>query len=113
MTLSLNKIQLPVNMYKTCNLSTVQNTPSEARRDTSCVDYYYIDFCGNKDDSSVIASTLLSRVVNVIYDYLDERDIYIIDKMYICARMKDGSIRRMFEIHINSVDRHMRISRVR
>ena len=100
-------------MNKTCNLSTVQNTPSEARRSTSCVDYYYIDFCDSRDDYGVIASTLLSRVVNVIYDYLDERDIYIIDKMYICARMKDGSIRRVFEIHINSVDRHMRISRVR
>ena len=104
---------LSVNMYKTCNLSTVQNTPSEARRDTSCVDYYYIDFCNDKDDCSAVVSKILSRVVNVIYDYLEERDIYMIDKIYVCAQMKDGSTRRVFEIHIDSVERHMRISRVR
>lgn len=99
-------------MEKTCNLSTVKNTPSEARRDTSCVDYYYIDFCDDKDDTNEIASNNISRVINVIYDYLDERDIYYIEKMYICARMTDGSIRRVFELSIDDVERHMRVSRV-
>lgn len=100
-------------MNKTCNLDTVNNTPSEARRITPCVDYYYIDFCDNRDGFNEIASTLLSRVVNVIYAYLEERDIYCIEKMYICARMLDGSTRRVFEISIDSSDRHMRISRVK
>lgn len=113
MILFSNKITLSVSMYKTCNLPTVQNTPSEARRDTSCVDYYYIDFCDDRDDCNRIASTSLSYVVNVIYDYLDERDIYCIEKMYVCAQMKDGSTRRVFEITVDSVERHMRISRVR
>lgn len=99
-------------MYKTCNLPTVKNTPSEARRDTSCVDFYYIDFCDDRDNINEIASTSLSRVVNVIYDYLDERDIYCIEKMYVCARMTDGSIRRIFGITIDYVDRHIRISRI-
>ena len=98
---------------KTCNLSTVKNTPSEARRDTSCVDYYYIDFCDDKNDYGAIASKILSRVVNVIYDYLEERDIYIIDRMYICAQMVDGSKRRVFRISIDSVERHIRIHRVK
>lgn len=100
-------------MYKTCNLSTVQNTPSEARRDTSCVDYYYIDFCDLDVAPAAIANVSLSRVMNVIYDYLNERDIYCIKTMYVCARMIDGSIRRVFEITIDDVDRHMRISRVK
>lgn len=100
-------------MYKTCNLSTVRNTPSEARRDTSCVDYYYIDFCERDVVHDVIINISLSRVINVIYDYLEERDIYCIEKMYVCARMIDGSIRQVFEITIDNVDRHMSISRVR
>lgn len=100
-------------MNKTCNLSTVYNTPSEARRSASCVDYYYIDFCDSKDDYSVIASPSLARVMNVIYDYLDDRDIHCIEKMYVCARMTDNSIRRVFKITIDDVDRHMHISRVR
>lgn len=99
---------------KTCNLDTVLDTPSEARRNTQCIDYYYIDFCDTRDRlDNVAANISLSRVVNVIYDYLDERDIYYIDKMYICAKIKNGSMRRVFEITIDSVDRHMRISRVR
>lgn len=113
MILLLNKTTLSVNMYKTCNLSTVKNTPSEARRNASHVDYYYIDFCDDNRELSEIASTCLSRVINVIYDYLDERDIFFIEKMYVCARMIDDSTRRVFEISINDADRHMRISRVR
>lgn len=100
-------------MEKTCNLSTVKNTPSEARRDASRVDYYYIDFCSLDVVSAAIANVSLSRVMNVIYDYLDERDIYYIGRMYVCAKMIDGSIRRVFEITIDSVDRHMCISRVK
>ena len=99
-------------MYKTCNLATVQNTPSEARRDTSCVDFYYIDFCDDRDNFNEIVSVSLSRVVNVIYDYLEKRDIYCIERMYVCARMSDGTIRRVFMITIDAIDRHMRISRV-
>lgn len=113
MILYSNKTQLSVNMYKTCNLSTVQNTPRKARKDTSCVDYYYIDFCDDKDNFNEIANKSLSRVVNVIYDYLDERDIHCIDKMYVCARMLDNSTRRVFEISIDAIDRHLRVSRVR
>lgn len=113
MILLLNKTMLSENMSKTCNLSTVKNTPSEARRDASCVDYYYIDFCDDNREFSEIASTCLSRVINVIYDYLDERDIFFIEKMYVCARMTDGSTRRVFEISINDAERHLRISRVK
>lgn len=99
-------------MEKTCNLSTVKNTPHKVRKDTSCVDYYYIDFCDGRDDFDKIASRSLSRIINVVYDYLDERDIYYVEKMYICARMTDGSIRRIFELSIDDVGRHMRIFRV-
>lgn len=100
-------------MYKTCNLSTVRNTPSEARRDTSCVDYYYIDFCNRDIVHDAIINVSLSRIINVIYDYLDERDIYFVDFLYICKRMMDGSTKRVFKITIDAIDRHMRISRVR
>lgn len=113
MILYSNKTMLSVNMYKTCNLFTVKNTSSEARRDTSCVDYYYIDFCNDMAGCNEIVSTSLSRVVNVIYDYLDERDIYFVDFLYICKKMLDGSTKRVFKVSIDSSDRHMRIARVK
>lgn len=112
MILFSNKIQLSVSMYKTCNLSTVQNTSHEVRKSTSCVDYYYIDFCDLDVIPAAISNVSLSRVVNVIYDYLEERDIYFVDFLYICKRMLDGSTKRVFKITIDNVDRHMRISRV-
>lgn len=99
-------------MEKTCNLSTVCNTSHEVRKSTSCVDYYYIDFCNLDVVPAAIANVSLSRVMNVIYDYLNERDIYYIETIYVCAKMIDGSIRRVFVITIDSVDRHMRISRI-
>ena len=99
-------------MNETCNLSTVHNTSPFGRKDTSCVDYYYIDFCNDRDDFNEIASTSLSRVMNVIYDYLDERDIYFVDFLYICKRMIDGSIKRVFKLSIDSSDRHLYVSRV-
>lgn len=100
-------------MYKTCNLSTVKNTPSEARRDALCVDYYYIDFCDIDVVPAAISNKSLSKVIGVIYEYLEERDIYFVDFLYICKRMLDGSTKRVFKITIDAVDRHMRISRVR
>lgn len=100
-------------MNKTCNLSTVYNTSLEERKSTSCVDYYYIDFCDDRDDFNEITSTSLSRVVNVIYNYLDERDIYSIETLYICKRLLDGSIKCIFKVSIDSLERHMCVSRVK
>lgn len=100
-------------MEKTCNLSTVRNTPSEARRNAPSVDYYYIDFCNDDEGCDKITSKSLSRVVNVLYDYLDESDISYIPIMFVCARMSNNSARRIFEIRIDAVERHMRISSVR
>lgn len=100
-------------MRKTCNLSTVKNTPNEVRRNTSSVDYYYLDFCDDNIECGEITGESLSRVMNVIYDYLDERDIFCIPVMFVCARMLDGSVKRIFKIIIDDVDRHMRISRVK
>lgn len=100
-------------MEKICNLSTVKNTPSKARRDTSCVDYYYIDFCDDNKECGEITGRSISRVMGVIYDYLNERDIFCIPIMFVCARMLDNSVKRVFKITIDDVDRHMRISRVK
>lgn len=102
-----------MNMEKTCNLSTVCNTSHEVRKSTSCVDYYYIDFCDLDVVPAAIADVSLSRVVNVIYDYLEERDIFFVDFLYICKRMLDGSTKRVFKITVDAKSRHMRIFRVK
>lgn len=100
-------------MNKTCNLSTVNNTPSEARRNASAVVYYYIDFCDNSDTVSVLTANSVSQLISVIYDYLDKRDIYYIDVMYICAIMSDGSVKRIKKLQIDSDVRELIISNAR
>lgn len=100
-------------MNKTCNLFTVKNTPSEARRDASTVMYYYIDFCDGADVISELTAHSVSKLIYVIYDYLDKRDIYCINVMYICALMSDGSVRRIKKLQIDGDVRELIISNVR
>lgn len=100
------------NMYKNCNLSTVKNTPSEARRSTSTVEYYYIDF---QDSSFELVPRWrnLRAVIDCIWELLEDVDLYTLGGLYICAYMSDGSIRRVRYLEVDKENRHIRICRVR
>lgn len=100
-------------MYKTCNLSTVNNTPSEARRSTLTVEYYFINFRDKTAPDVVPTWRTLRGVIESIWDLLEIEDLYFLGNLYICAYMSDGSIRRVRHIDINQEERHIRISRVR
>lgn len=113
MTLFLNKTTLSVNMRETCNLSTVKNTPSEARRDTSTVEYYFINFRDITAPDVVPTWRTLRGVIESIWDLLEIEDLYFLGNLYICAYMSDGRIRRVRHIDIDIEERHIRISRVK
>lgn len=113
MILLLNKTTLSVNMSKTCNLSTVINTPSEARRDASTVVYYFINFRDDTAPDIVPQWRTLRGAIETIWDLLAIEDLYFLDDLYICAFMSDNSIRRVRHISIDAAERHMRISRVK
>lgn len=100
-------------MEKICNLSTVNNTPSEARRDTSTVQYYFINFRDKTAPDIVPTWRTLRGVIESIWGVLEIEDLYFLGNLYICAYMSDGSIRRVRHIDIDIEARHIRISRVK
>lgn len=98
---------------KTCNLATVNNTPSEARRNTSTVEYYFINFRDKTAPDVAPTWRTLRAVIECIWDLLSTSDLYFLGNLYICAYMSDGSIRRVRHIDINQEERNIRISRVK
>lgn len=99
-------------MNETCNLATVNNTPSEARRNTSIVEYYFINFRDKMTPDVVPTWHTLRAVIECIWDLLETDDLYFIGDLYICAYQSDGSVRHVRHIDINQESRHIRISRV-
>lgn len=113
MTLFLNKTTQSENMYKTCNLSTVQNTSCEARKGASTVEYYFINFRDNSDPVIVPIWRTLRAAIECIWELLEDVDLYFIGDLYICAYQSDGSIRRVRYLALDKENRHIRICRVK
>ena len=97
---------------KTCNLSTVKNTPNEVRRDTSSVMYYYIDYEYDDIAPNVPTWKTLRSAIEMIWDTLSICDLESMDGHYICAYMTDGTSRRVRYIRMDKEGREMRICRV-
>lgn len=95
---------------KTCNLSTVKNTPSEARRNAT-TEYYYIDF-QDPDLELVPRWRSLRAVIECIWELLENVDLYTLGGLYICAYMSDGNIRRVRYLALDKGNRHLRICKV-
>ena len=100
-------------MKKTCNLFTVKNTPSEARRDASSVMYYYIDIACDDIEPIVPTWKTLRSAIETIWSTLSVCDLTSLDGHYICAYMTDGTNRKIRYITIDEKAREMRICRVR
>lgn len=100
-------------MKKTCNLFTVKDTPSEARRDISSVMYYYIDIACGDIDPIVPRWETLRSAIETVWDTLSVCDLTSLDGHYICAYMTDGTSRRILYIKVDKKAREMRIGRVR
>lgn len=113
MILFLNKTSQSENMCKTCNLSTVQNTPHEVRKSASTVEYYFINFRDNSDPIIVPRWRTLRAAIECIWELLEDEDLYFIGGLYICAYQSDGSIRRVRYLALDKENRHIRICRVK
>lgn len=99
-------------MEETCNLDTVKNTPSEARRSTSTVEYYFINFRDNSETDTIPRWRTLRAVIECIWELLEATDLYFIGNLYICAYQSDGTIRRVRYLDLDKESRHIRICRV-
>lgn len=97
---------------KTCNLSTVKNTPNEVRRNTSSVMYYYIDYECDDIEPLVPTWRTLRAAIETIWDNLLISDLQSLNGHYICAYMTDGTSRRVRYIRIDEEGREMRVCRV-
>lgn len=99
-------------VMKTCNLSTVENTPSEARRDTPTVMYYYIDFLHDTLDIDVLYWETLSGAIETIWNVLSDADLDCLNGQSICAYMSDGTMIPVLFMRVDRECRELRISRV-
>lgn len=100
-------------MRKTCNLSTVKNTPSEARscEHTEC--FYYIKYaCDYADDDSLQYSSI-SDIIEMIYDLLDDVFIHMICGGCICKMYSDGRKKRIYTIVVDATVSEITFVRVK
>ena len=86
------------NNSKTCNLSTVKNTPSEARscEHTGC--FYYVEYACDYNNDDSLQYDSVSDVFEMIYDLLDDVFIHMICGGYIYKMYSDGRKKRIYTI---------------
>lgn len=89
-------------MNKTCNLSTVKNTPSEARRDAHTL-YYYIEYVVRYDDLDDYHYDSVSDIITAIYSCLEVSSLSSLDGAIIRAVKSDNSFVDLYKL-INDVD---------
>lgn len=92
-------------MTKTCNLFTVQNTPSEARRSTSRAEYYYIKTVSAPDIDSDIQYNSVQSIIDMIYDVLEYSDLSVLDNAIVFGYHSDGTDNPLFMFK-NDVVKH-------
>lgn len=87
-----------LTMEKTCNLSTVKNTPNEVRscEHTEC--FYYIEYACDYDGDDSLQYSSISDIFEMIYDLLDDVLINMICGCCICKIYSDGRKKRIYTI---------------
>lgn len=86
------------NNSKTCNLSTVKNTPSEARRDASTECFYFIEYSCDYDDDDSLQYNSISDIFEMIYELLDDVFIHMICGGSIYKMYSDGRQKKIYKI---------------
>lgn len=95
-------------MNKTCNLDTVKNTPSEARRDTGA-EYYYIEAFQPSDIDSNIQYQSVQCIIDMIYDILGYSDLSILDNAVVYGCYSDGIVQPLFMFKNDVVGHDFRV----
>lgn len=96
-------------MNKTCNLTTVKNTPSEARRDTSRADFYYIEASDDIEFDTSMQYETLQFMIDVIFDVLEYSDLSFLNNAIVYAYYSDGIKRPLFMFKNDVVEHSFRI----
>lgn len=86
------------NDLATCNLSTVNNTPSGARRDASTEYFYFIEYHCEYDDDDNLQYNSISDIFEMIYDLLDDVFARMLRGGYICKMCSDGRKKKIYAI---------------
>lgn len=102
MILRLNKITRLDCMSKTCNLYTVKNTPSGARRDAYTM-YYYIEYVVKYDDIDDYHYNSVLEIMCSIMEVLEYNDLSSLDGAIVRAVKSDNSFVNLYKL-INDVD---------
>ena len=86
---------------ETCNLSTVKNTPSEARscEHTEC--FYFIEYACDYNNDDSLQYNSVSDIFEMIYELLDDVSIHMLCGGYICKMYSDGWKKRIYTIIVD------------
>lgn len=98
-------------MIETCNLFTVKNTPSEARRDTSTsrADFYYIETMKDDEFDSGMQYETLQFMIDVIFDVLEYSDLSFLNNAIVYAYYNNGMKRPLFMFKNDVIEHSFRI----
>lgn len=96
-------------MNKTCNLSTVKNTPSGARKDTSRADFYYIKTVEDVEYDDDMKYETVQFMFDVIFDVLEYSDLSILDNAIVYGYYSDGTSVPLFMLKNDIIKHSFRI----
>lgn len=99
-------------MTKICNLSTIKNTPSEARRSTSGAEYYYIKTLNVTECDSDIYYQSIQCIIDMIYNMIDYRGMSVLDNAVIYGRYSDGSVKPLFLLKDDVLQHNLTIVKI-
>lgn len=96
-------------MNKTCNLSTVKNTPSEARKSTSRAEYYYIQTVQSPDYDDDVQYRSVQCIIDMIYDILEYSDLSVLNNAVIYGHRSDGTNSPLYMFKNDVIEHSFRI----
>lgn len=96
-------------MNKTCNLSTVKNTPGEARKSTSRAEYYYIQTVQSPDYDDDVQYRSVQCIIDMIYNILEYSDLSVLNNAVIFSHNPDGTNSPLFMLKNDVVEHSFRI----
>lgn len=100
-------------MEKTCNLSTVKNTPSEARRDIAPkAEFYYIETIEDIDINDGMQFESIQFMVDVIFEVLEYSDLRTLDDAIVFGYYSDGTKKPLFMFKNDVVEHNFTITNI-
>lgn len=99
-------------MDKTCNLSTVKNTPSEARRSASRAEYYCIKTVHENNYYSIVQYKSIQCIIDIIYNVLEYNNMPALHNAIVFGCYSDGSSKPLFMFKNDVIKHHFTIVKI-